>query len=179
MMKSSECLLQEYEYRVDTVPCDSTATRLRVVAEFEPDISCVFPYLNALSPECEYMPDAGVIRVKCGRRGYVLRAHEIMTGGLSDPSEAPGLIDRVRDLVNDTWERRAEIEPRHERRVRVPALRIFALLPRTNCGACGEKSCMAFAGKVSTRTASIDACTELDKAGRERLRGLWGTEDAG
>lgn len=40
-------------------------------------------------------------------------------------------------------------------------LDVFMLLPRTNCGKCGESSCMAFATKVVNREASIELCTPL------------------
>jgi len=40
-------------------------------------------------------------------------------------------------------------------------LDVYMLLPRTNCGKCGEKNCMAFATKVVNREASIELCTPL------------------
>lgn len=40
-------------------------------------------------------------------------------------------------------------------------LDVYMLLPRTNCGKCGEKNCMAFATKVVNREISIDLCTPL------------------
>jgi acetyl-CoA decarbonylase/synthase complex subunit gamma len=38
---------------------------------------------------------------------------------------------------------------------------VYKLLPRTNCGECGEKNCMAFATKVVNREVSIDKCPPL------------------
>ncbi|MCD6464954.1 acetyl-CoA decarbonylase/synthase complex subunit gamma [Candidatus Bathyarchaeota archaeon] len=40
-------------------------------------------------------------------------------------------------------------------------LDIYMLLPRTNCGKCGEKNCMAFAAKVVNREVPIELCTPL------------------
>ncbi|MBS7635210.1 acetyl-CoA decarbonylase/synthase complex subunit gamma [Candidatus Bathyarchaeota archaeon] len=40
-------------------------------------------------------------------------------------------------------------------------LDIYMRLPRTNCGKCGEKNCMAFATRVVNREVSIDLCTPL------------------
>jgi acetyl-CoA decarbonylase/synthase complex subunit gamma len=40
-------------------------------------------------------------------------------------------------------------------------LDIYMLLPRTNCGKCGEKNCMAFATKVVNREVPIDLCSPL------------------
>jgi len=40
-------------------------------------------------------------------------------------------------------------------------LDIYMLLPKTNCGKCGEKNCMAFAAKVVNREIPIELCTPL------------------
>ncbi len=40
-------------------------------------------------------------------------------------------------------------------------LDVYKLLPQTNCGQCGESSCMAFAAKVADRAADIRQCKPL------------------
>lgn len=41
-------------------------------------------------------------------------------------------------------------------------LEVYALLPKTNCGKCGETNCMAFAIKLLEKTQELSKCTELD-----------------
>jgi ArsR family metal-binding transcriptional regulator len=48
-------------------------------------------------------------------------------------------------LPNQAWARREEIKPKREGRRAPRPLDVYELLPRTNCGACGEVTCMAFA----------------------------------
>lgn len=38
---------------------------------------------------------------------------------------------------------------------------VYKLLPRTNCKACGEENCMAFATKLVNREISIEKCSPL------------------
>lgn len=40
-------------------------------------------------------------------------------------------------------------------------LDVYRLLPRTNCGECGEKNCMAFAAKVVNREVLVEECPPL------------------
>jgi len=40
-------------------------------------------------------------------------------------------------------------------------LDVYKILPRTNCGECGEKNCMAFAAKVVNREVAIEECPPL------------------
>jgi ArsR family metal-binding transcriptional regulator len=153
-------LLEDFEYKVKTSKCDSSATRLRAVAELEADVSCVFPYLNARFPDCDYYPDVRVLRLKRGERVYTIHSNMIVTG-VRDVSEAHAVFARVRDLINDTWERRSEIPPREAPRVRAAPMEVYKSLPRTNCGACGEKTCMAFAVKVASGAAEREECPAL------------------
>lgn len=40
-------------------------------------------------------------------------------------------------------------------------IQIYGLLPRTNCGECGESNCMAFAAKLVNREAILEECPPL------------------
>ncbi|MDW8085875.1 MAG: acetyl-CoA decarbonylase/synthase complex subunit gamma, partial [Ignisphaera sp.] len=54
-------------------------------------------------------------------------------------------------------------------------IQIFQLLPKTNCGKCGEPNCMAFAVKLANFEAALEACTPLVEDSRpayERLKSL-------
>jgi len=51
---------------------------------------------------------------------------------------------------------------------------VYRLLPGTNCGECGEKTCIAFAAKLANRAASIEECPPLlDPRYKAAYRGLW------
>jgi acetyl-CoA decarbonylase/synthase complex subunit gamma len=46
---------------------------------------------------------------------------------------------------------------------KISPLDVFNLLPKTNCGECGEDTCFAFATKVADRKLDLDQCTPLYK----------------
>ena len=51
---------------------------------------------------------------------------------------------------------------------------IYKFLPRTNCGECGEKTCMAFATKLASREARLKDCPPLLKPEfEEAYQKLW------
>ena len=53
-------------------------------------------------------------------------------------------------------------------------IEIYKYLPKTNCGACGEKTCMAFATKLANREARLEECPELLKPEfKEAYEALW------
>ena len=163
--------LEDFEYRVETSKCDSMATRLRAVAELEVDVSCVFPYLNSRFHDCKYSPEVPAVRFKSGGRIYAVHSRMIVTG-VDEFDDAQPAFAHIRDVINDTWERRSEITPREQPRVQTSALEVLKSLPRTNCGECGAKTCMAFAVKLTSGQARLDECPPLDPAARERLQAV-------
>jgi hypothetical protein len=44
------------------------------------------------------------------------------------------------------------------------AMEVYALLDRSNCRKCGEKTCLAFAGAVFTGSKDLAACPKIDPA---------------
>ena len=48
-------------------------------------------------------------------------------------------------------------------------LQIFQLLPKTNCKDCGCPTCLAFAMKVATKTASIEDCPDASDEAKTKL----------
>lgn len=61
-------------------------------------------------------------------------------------------------------------------RRKVGPLDIYPFLPKTNCGKCEPKVCMAFAAKLAERAISLDECPEIFESKYERnlekLKGL-------
>jgi hypothetical protein len=51
-----------------------------------------------------------------------------------------------------------------------PAVEIYKLLPKTNCGKCGVSSCFGFAAKLATGHAKTEECPDMDGTTREMLR---------
>jgi ArsR family metal-binding transcriptional regulator len=81
-------------------------------------------------------------------RSIVFHAHKIAAGNLEDRTEAERIIRALVRLVNQTWERREQIQPSLEMRQRPTPMAVLKLLPGTNCRECGQPTCFTFALKV-------------------------------
>jgi hypothetical protein len=57
------------------------------------------------------------------------------------------------------------------------AMEIFQLLDKSNCGECGDKTCLAFAASVFKGRKSIDECPKLDGEIIERYRDCSGNHN--
>jgi ArsR family metal-binding transcriptional regulator len=138
-------LIDTYDLEVFTPPCDPGAERYAAKAHLFVDISEVLPYLNATLRGAIYLPEAQALTWKKGGHNIAFHAYEIATSNVEDREGAEKELQGLIDLVNRTWERRAEIAPDITTRQRPTPMAIYKLLPNTNCKQCGEATCMAFA----------------------------------
>ena len=131
---------------IRTLPCLADPGKIIIIGETDAAIEGVLPLLNAILPTVvSYHPFTGVMTLRRRPGLITLYPNKVMITQVADVEEGLALLAAMRDLLNRTWARRDEIQPRHEGR-RVPRpLDVYELLPRTNCRACGEATCMAFA----------------------------------
>lgn len=104
-------LIEEYEIEVFTPPCDPGAERYAARARLKVDISEVLPYLNATLRGAVYLPEARALTWKKGGHNVAFHAFEVAISNVEDRQAAEKELKGVIDLVNRTWERRADDHP--------------------------------------------------------------------
>lgn len=150
---------------VHALPCLAEPGRLAVVGEADAPLDGAFSLLNAILPNViGYNPQAGIMTLR-RRPGFItLYPRRVMITQVADVEEGLTLLAATRDLLNRTWARRDQIQPRHEGRNVPRPLDIYELLPRTNCRACGEATCMAFAFALLEARRYPEDCPSLANA---------------
>jgi len=156
-------LIEKYDLEVFTPPCDPGAERYAARARLTVDISEVLPYLNATLRGAVYHPTANALTWKKGGHNIAFHAYEIATSNVEDRQGAEKELKGLIDLVNRTWERRAEITPDTSTRQRPTPMVIFKLLPQTNCKQCGEPTCFSFALKLAASQKKLTDCPPLSE----------------
>ncbi|MBM3474396.1 MAG: hypothetical protein FJX75_14125 [Armatimonadetes bacterium] len=160
-------LVRGYELRLQMPKCSPFAERSSATALLLNDIGAVLPYLNAVLPEARYAPNAPALTFGLDGHHVAIWPREILVSSCTGEEEARAVLDEVSRLVNETWERRDEIEPDHRGFEELTALEALRLLPGTNCRRCGETACLPFAMKLVSRQADIAACQPLFEPGCE------------
>ena len=150
-------LLNSYKI-TRTLPCLADPEKIRVIAEISDEIHEVFPYLNAILKGCIFNHPALTLTIKKDGKLFTLHAHHITLAKIEDEKEAEEILGWLRDLINETYERRDQIEPNYSMAAELKALDIFKLLPGTSCKKCGEPTCLAFAVKLVGQEIEIGKC---------------------
>jgi ArsR family metal-binding transcriptional regulator len=151
-------------------PPNPTAQHLRCYAHLDGDISEVLPYLNTGLKGYQFCPEPPSLTLKYQAKLITLTSHEIAINMVKDQTEAEDILEWLKQEINATWERRGEITPSFEVAVPPRVLDVLKLLPRTNCRACGQLTCMVFAVEVCQGGQGLYACPCLDPENLKRLR---------
>jgi len=129
-------------------PCVADSTKIRLIAHTSGDMAQAFPYMNAEMREASYNAKGPTFTFMVGYRMISMYPQRIAVAKADEIVDGWRTLEMIRCRVNDAWARRAQIEPCYEMREKPPALEIFKRLPKTNCRACGELTCLAFAVRV-------------------------------
>jgi ArsR family metal-binding transcriptional regulator len=144
-------------------PPNPIAEHLRCVAYLDGDISEVLPYLNRALGGHQYFADPPSLTLKLPGKLITLYATKIAINILRDEAEADSILEWLKEKINETWSRHEEIEPSYGIAPKPRVLNILRLLPKTNCGKCGDPTCMVFAVRISEDPTRLEDCPILDE----------------
>ncbi|MEZ0328758.1 MAG: (Fe-S)-binding protein [Dissulfuribacterales bacterium] len=134
------------------------------------DLSEIMPYVNAKAKVVFYDTSEPVIVFKYAGCKVAMRAHELAAATVSHVAEARTALQAIVNFLNELWEQRETITPVAQERRRPPAIFIYKLLPKSNCGECGEPTCLAFATRLSLADKELAECPKLSAEQAEELK---------
>jgi ArsR family metal-binding transcriptional regulator len=162
-------LLKNYTKEIFRPKCNPSFQSLHCIAHLEQDVSEALPYLNASLGGFEYLKDLPAVTLRVHGKIITVHPREIAVNALKDEEEADKIFQWLQREINDVWEKRSEITPRHEGTPKPKILDILRLLPLTNCQECGESTCMVFASKIAEGAKGPEDCPHLEEEKRMKL----------
>ena len=168
-------LINRVHLNLVNIECMPTSTKLNAIIDLETDIGDLLPYLATEIRGCTYFH--GTNELNYMERGHIIamRPKQITVTALQDEAEARQVCEELKRMINGVHERRHIITPTVRKQARVDPLTVYRELPRTNCGECGETTCMAFAARVASREIAASRCAPLLLKEYESNRArLWG-----
>ena len=147
---------------------------LALVANFvlDGDVVHLFPYINAIAENAEYLDNPQFIKFTLDGIGCALYPDNAVASPFPDHDHIVKFIGRLIDYLNDLDSRKDNIEPNFKKHRQIPVLEIFKLLPQSNCLDCGYPSCMAFANDLSSGKTEIANCPDIQNYGDEKTEKL-------
>ena len=162
-------LLKGYRKEIFRPECNPQFQSLHCIAHLNEDISEVLPYLNSALGGHQYLKDPPALTLKVHGKLITLHPREIAVNALKDELEADKILEWLRQEINSTWEKRDAIEPSFDTPAKPRILDILKLLPKTNCGECGQPTCTVFASVVAQGAKGPEDCPPLDNKSKIKI----------
>jgi ArsR family metal-binding transcriptional regulator len=160
-----------FGYEIDKVlPCIADPARIRVIVRIDRDLSPLFPFMKGHLKRGIYLKDPPSFSYKREGKIITIYSDSVALTKLKDETEIAEEVARVSALVEFIEQNRDEIKPDHSSSRDLSPVALLKVLPRTNCKACGEQTCLAFVLQLLADERSIVECRPLftEKYERER-----------
>ena len=163
-------LLKGYSTEIFRPECNPQFQSLHCIAHLDEDVTAVLPYLNAVLGGHQYLKDPPSLTLKVHGKLITLHSREIAVNALKDDSEANKILEWLKQEINETWQKRNAIVPNFETPAQPLIFEILKLLPKTNCGECGQPTCMVFSSLVVQGVKGANDCPPLDEQNKNKLQ---------
>ena len=162
-------LLKGYRKEIFRPGCNPQFQSLHCIAHLDQDVNEVLPFLNSVLGGHQYLKDPPALTLKVHGKLITLHPREIAINALKNEGEADKILEWLKQEINETWRKRYTIEPSFETPDQPRIFEILKLLPRTNCGECGQATCMVFASLVAQGVKGAVDCPPLDEHNRGKI----------
>jgi len=150
--------------------CIADPHKIRIFADFSDDVGEILPYLNAMLPTATFNQNDPALTFMRGPTLITIYPQKMAPAKVEHENAAVLLLEWIRDLINDTFDKKDSLEPSYQQTVRLNPIELYKYLPRSNCQVCGELTCLAFAVKVLSGEKTITNCSPLLESGFKENR---------
>jgi len=163
-------LLKNYTKEIFRPECNPQFQSLHCFAHLEEDIREVLPYLNTVLGGSGYTADPPSLMLQIHGRLIALHPRKIAINALKSEADADKILNWLKREINETWEKRQEIEPSYGIPPKPQPMEVLKLLPKTNCGECGQPTCIVFVSLVMQGVKGVGDCPQLTPQNRTKLK---------
>jgi ArsR family metal-binding transcriptional regulator len=162
-------ILESYRLEIFNSACDPDAVSVHCHAHLDQNVGEALPFLNTVLGGFTFIQDPPSVTFKAHGKLITVHSRKIAINALKDESEARKIVEWLKREINEAWEKRDEIVPSYQGAPRPQLIEILKLLPKTNCGKCGQPTCMVFAAQAVDGVRSVPDCPELSDENASKL----------
>ena len=143
-------MLKGYRKEIFRPECNPQFQSLHCIAHLDQDVTEVLPYLIAVLGGHQYFKDPPALTLKIHGKLITFRPRVIAVNALKDDGGgADKILEWLKQEINETCLKRVTLAASIDTPDRPRIIDILKLLPKTNCGECGQPTCMVFASLVA------------------------------
>lgn len=164
-------LLKGYRLEIFRSKCRPSDQTMMCHAHLDQNIGKAIPYLNAEWEADSFIADPPSVTLKWHGRLVTVYEDKIAVNVMAGKEEAAKMIELLKMEINEIWDRRNEIAPVYTSKPVPRIMDVLKKLPRTNCGKCGQPTCVVFGSLLIQGAVEISGCPDLDDREKEQIAG--------
>jgi len=163
-------LLTGYTKDIFRSKCMPGAASLHCYAHLNEDVGPVIPYLNAVLGGTSFTKEPLSVTFKNQGKLITVHPRKIAVNALKDEDEAEKILQWLQKEINSAWKNHESIAPCFESAPKPVLTEILKFLPKTNCKACKEPTCLVFAIRVMEGIKDQEDCPGLTEESKKQLQ---------
>lgn len=169
--RTQEMLLTSFTVEFSNADCcRNEGQSLRCFARLDQNVSEALPYLNAILGGYTYIKEPPLLTFHYSKGKLItVDADSIAINCVKNPIEAREILAWLQQEINTVWEKRQEITPKYTAAPWPKPANILRLLPKTDCGQCGQPTCIAFATLAASGDKGAEHCPALSSEAQKEL----------
>ena len=154
-------------------PCIISEGQISVLMQLDSELHHILPLLVVKFPpgKVNYIEKKNVLTLSIFERLITFYpSGKVSMNKTNTKEESVEIIQQLTTIINETHEesksgKTAEYMAIKEKLSKIGPLSIYNCLPQTDCGECGESTCMAFAMKLLSGESKLNECMLLHEMG--------------
>lgn len=170
----ADVLVKKIEIK-EITPCTADPERIKFLAQADKPLESALPVIYLAIPNAKYSEKFGFLSYNYKQHLVTLFANgRITMTYVKDRAEAEQLVEEVKRLINRGFiylkthgkPSQGLIQAKKE----LTPIKLYGMLPKTNCKKCMEQGCFAFAAKLLNGEKTLHDCPTLNSREYEGYR---------
>lgn len=169
-LPEGQTLLTSFSAEFFTTSSRFVTPAMYCIAKLGQNVGEALPYLNSALGSYIYIKEPPLLAFHYSEgKLIVIDEESIAIHPVRNLIEANYILSWLAREINHTWKKRGEIVPRYTAAPwREPAA-ILRMLPKSDCGQCGQPTCFIFARMASKGAMDARDCPPLSNEARQDL----------
>lgn len=152
------------------LPCVADPEKIRVIVKIGRDLLEILPYMKGYLKKGIYVKEVPFMSFKKDGKNITLYRDSIAITKLADEQEAIEELKYLSTIIQEVINNKEAIEPDYSYGRKISPVVLYRLMPKTNCGRCGEATCLAFVVKLINDERAVSGCPPLFSNGYEEAK---------
>lgn len=152
---------------VNITPCIAYPEKIKVIASSSVELEDIIPYLAVTLKNkvrgINYNTNMKNLTFTLRQNRYTVHATKVAITTLDDLNQAKDCLEWIQNEINEAYSQKDKISPLTESTKNITPFELFKYTPKTNCGKCGEATCLAFVSKLCKQRIELSLCPTLQE----------------